>query len=135
MSADIHGDSIIIQNLAVLARVGVTEEERAEPQHLTVSVALGLGTGFAAIADRLENTVDYAAVCDALKAEAKACQRNLIETLAEDLAAEVLQRFPISKVTVEVRKVHHPRHGIRRGETLQTGRVACGSGSLITPQR
>lgn len=108
MSRDIHEDTILIHNLAISARIGVTEEERAEAQHLTVSASMWLGTGFAAIADRLENTVDYGAVCEALKTEAKAGERNLIETLAEDLAAEVLHRFPISMVEVEVRKYSIP---------------------------
>ena len=52
----------------------------------------------------IEATIDYAAVCEALKTLAAARPRKLVETLAEEIAADLLSRFPIRHVAVEVRK-------------------------------
>ncbi len=97
-------ESIIISQLDVIALVGVDPIERAAPQRLTVSLRLLPQRGFAGLADDIANTVDYAAVCDAIRDETGAKSRHLIETLAEDIATMVLDRFPLRAVEVEVRK-------------------------------
>ena len=97
-------DQIHIEALEVRAHIGVPEEERAAPQRLTVTLTLEPKTDFRALDDRIEATIDYAAVCEAVKALAAARPRRLVETLAEEIAAEMLGRFPIRQVAVEVRK-------------------------------
>lgn len=97
-------DQIHIEALEIRARIGVPEEERTTPQRLTVSLTLELKTDFRDLCDRIEATIDYAAVCEAVKALAAAQPRHLVETLAEEIAADLLKRFPIRRLTVEVRK-------------------------------
>lgn len=97
-------DLIHIEALEVRSRIGVPEEERSAPQRLTVTLTLEPAAGFRALGDRLEGTVDYAAVCEAVKAIAAERARRLVETLAEELAAQLLARFPLRRVEVEVRK-------------------------------
>jgi dihydroneopterin aldolase len=97
-------DSIIVSGLEVLAEVGVTAAERESAQRLAVSLRLIPERGLAALGDDIANTVDYAAVCDAVRKEAGAKPRRLIETLAEDIAARLLERFPLQAVEVQVRK-------------------------------
>ena len=97
-------DQIHIEALEVRCRIGVPEEERAAPQRLTVTLTLEPNADFRALGDRIEATIDYAAVCEAVKTLAAARPRQLVETLAEEIAAEVLGRFPIRQVAVEVRK-------------------------------
>ena len=97
-------DQIHIEALEVRCLIGVPEEERAALQRLTVTLTLEPNTDFRALDDRIEATVDYAAVCEAVKALAAARPRRLVETLAEEIAAELLGRFPIRQVAVEVRK-------------------------------
>jgi dihydroneopterin aldolase len=97
-------ESIIVSQLDLLARVGVPAAEREAAQRLTVSLRLVPERGLADLADEIDNTVDYAAVCEAVRHEAEAKPRRLIETLAEDLAALLLTRFPLRAVEVEVRK-------------------------------
>src|SRR6266853_1783154 len=60
--------------------------------------------GFRELGDDLRNTVDYFAVCQAVKALAGARPRRLIETLAEEIAAAVLRDFAVAAVEVELRK-------------------------------
>lgn len=97
-------DEIHVSNLALNVHVGVSDEERARPQRLTVSLTLRPVRGFVALEDRIENTVNYSAVCAAVRALAATHPRRLIETLAADLAEAVLARFPVVSVDVELRK-------------------------------
>ncbi len=102
-------DLIHIEALEVRSHIGVPDEERAEPQRLTVTLTLEARTDFRTLGDRFEETIDYAAVCDVVQAIALERPRKLVETLAEEIAAGLLHRFPIRQLTVEVRKFILPQ--------------------------
>ncbi|XHR29123.1 MAG: dihydroneopterin aldolase [Chthoniobacteraceae bacterium] len=102
-------DLIHIEALEVRSRIGVPDEERAEPQRLTVTLTLEASTDFRTLGDRFEETIDYAAVCDVTQAIALEKPRKLVETLAEEISAGLLSRFPIRQLTVEVRKFILPQ--------------------------
>lgn len=97
-------DQIIISQLGISTFIGATEEERRKPQRLRVSVVMEPSVSFSTISDQLENTVDYAAVSTAIKSLAATGQRLLIETLAEEIAAMLLNCHPLAAVDVELRK-------------------------------
>lgn len=97
-------DQILISNLELAARIGITAQEREKPQRLTVSLVLEPKRNFSALGDRIENTVDYAEVCLRTAAPAARAGRNLIETLAEEIAAMLLNDFPLNSVEIELRK-------------------------------
>lgn len=97
-------DSIVVSQIELFSHVGVPSTERTATQRLTVSLRLIPLRGFAALHDDLANTVDYAAVCDEVRHEAEVKSRHLIETLADDVASALLDRFPLRAVEVEVRK-------------------------------
>jgi len=97
-------DEIRIQELELMARVGVPDEERAQPQRLTVSLVLQLPGNFGHLGDDLARTVDYAAVCDELRRFVSNRQDKLIETLAHEMAEHVLRHFALVRVELELRK-------------------------------
>lgn len=97
-------DEIHVSNLALNLHIGVTDEEQAQPQRLTVSLTLRPRRGFVGLDDRIENTVNYAAVCAAVRTLAATHPRRLVETLALDIAGEILTRFAVASVEVELRK-------------------------------
>ena len=97
-------DRIHIEQLEIQANVGVPEDERATPQRLIVSITLTPPSAFAALDDGLESTIDYAAVCEAVKEHVRGRSFKLIETLAHQLAALVKERFAAKRVEIEVRK-------------------------------
>ena len=99
-------DQIHVAGLALNLRLGVTERERVAVQRLPVSLTLRPVDGFAGLDDRIENTLNYSAVCAAVRALADRNEpRKLIETFAEDIAATVLAEFPrCMEVSVELRK-------------------------------
>ncbi len=98
-------DSIHISNLVLNVRIGVTHEEQALPQRLTVSLTLYPARLFSELHDHIEETINYAEVCAVVRELAAGSPRRLIETLAEDIAAKVLAGFTAcSALDVELRK-------------------------------
>jgi dihydroneopterin aldolase len=97
-------DEIHIEQLEVFARIGVPEEERTNPQRLTVSISFWPYQQTRDLADKIDQTVNYSAVAEETKKFVRDQSVNLIETLADRLATHLLKTFPIQKVTVEVRK-------------------------------
>ena len=102
-------DCILISRLELSARIGITAEEREVPQRLTVSLVLYPKTAFHDLDDRIENTVDYEQVCNRVTTLAENDERNLVETLAEQIAALLLVDFPLKAVEIELRKYILPQ--------------------------
>ena len=97
-------DEIHIEQLEVLTRIGVPEEERANPQRLTMNISLWPHEKTGDLADNIEQTVNYSAVAEETKNFVRDQSLNLIETLADRVAMHLLKTFSIQKVTIEVRK-------------------------------
>jgi dihydroneopterin aldolase len=114
-------DRILLRSLVFEGRHGVSDAERAVPQPIEVDVALSLDLRAAGATDELERTVDYSAVARAVGQVIRSTSFQLIESIAEAIAADLLAAHP-SVEEVEVR-VHKPR--IRLGEAGATaGREA-----------
>jgi len=97
-------DQILIEDLELTAWVGVPEEERAQPQPITVSLVLQPRNSFDRLSDELQGTVDYAVVCEGLRQFVATHQWKLIETLAHEMAEHLLAQFDLTKVELELRK-------------------------------
>jgi dihydroneopterin aldolase len=98
-------DKISIQGLEVWTRIGVPEEERARPQKLEINASFEVETvPEAARFDEVDLTVNYFDVAQAIRRIAESKERKLIETLAEDLASELLSEFGLKEIEVEIRK-------------------------------
>lgn len=102
-------DNIVIRDLEVEARVGVTEQERAQPQRLLVSVELDLDLREAGRSDNVAKTTDYAMLADLIRRLATKKPHNLVESIAEELADAILQQKLAQAVTIEVKKFSVPR--------------------------
>lgn len=97
-------DLIHIEQLELLARLGVPDDERATPQRLALNLTLEPANDFRALGDRIENTVDYFVVAQTVQQLAAARPRHLLETLADEIAQEVLTHFAVRTVELELRK-------------------------------
>jgi dihydroneopterin aldolase len=97
-------DSIEIEELELFARVGITENERANPQRLTLTITVWPRAQFEDLQDDIGNTTNYSALCSVARDFARSRTSHLIETLVTELAAELLRAFPIEKVRLELRK-------------------------------
>jgi len=97
-------DEVHIEQLEVFTVIGVLEHERKGLQRLTVSISFWPYEEAQDLADNIEKAVNYSAVAEETKRFAREQAVNLIETLADRLAAHLLKAFPIQKVTIELRK-------------------------------
>jgi 7,8-dihydroneopterin aldolase/epimerase/oxygenase len=98
-------DRIVLAGMVFLARHGVNEWEKVEEQRFEVDVELGVDSRGAAAADDIAGTVDYRAVREAVRAVVEGPSVNLIETLAESIAREILAaNVDVHEVVVRVRK-------------------------------
>lgn len=95
-------DQIIIRGLRLKTRIGVPEEERAAPQELRAHITMRVP--FPQNEDCIDGTVDYKEVSDQITELAATGERQLIETLAENIAAHILTCFSVQKVRVELEK-------------------------------
>lgn len=102
-------NEILIKSLSVECHIGVPDEERAQPQRLLIDATLVPRTPFADLNDDLALTADYDAASRRISAIAAERPRKLIETLAADLAAMLLQEFPLLAAEVEIRKFILPQ--------------------------
>src|SRR2546421_12526651 len=94
------GDTIHIEALELAAHVGVTEEERAAPQRLTVSITIWPVADLGRTDDELAKTVNYATVCQRVRELIARDHHKLIESVAEMIAQHRLQDFPIERTVV-----------------------------------
>ena len=97
-------DQIVVEGLELSSFIGVPDAERASSQRLTVNLTLEPRGDFRALEDSIANAVDYAAVAEFVQALSLVRPRHLIETLAEEIAMALLDRFPLRAVNVELRK-------------------------------
>ena len=97
-------DRIIIKDLRLRAVVGVNRWEQAAPQVVAVDLEIAADAAKAAAADRIADTVDYKRVSRDISALAASRKFELIETLAEAIAALVLTEHGAPWVRVTARK-------------------------------
>src|SRR5256885_17040158 len=102
LSTRLAMDKIVIHDLEVFYQVGITEAERAQPQRLLLTVEMAHDFKAAATRDDLAETIDYAALSQRLLRFGQDCHWALIETVAIDLVAMILEDFSPKQVTVEV---------------------------------
>ena len=75
-------DRIIINDLKVYAFHGVADEEKALGQMFTVSLSIGADLEKAAFSGKLDDTIDYSAVCATVCEALCSAKYDLIETAA-----------------------------------------------------
>jgi FolB domain-containing protein len=103
-SPEHDGDLIRIEQIEVLAHIGVPDDERSQPQRLTISIAFWPNKSGAELNDDIARAVNYAAVCAEVRKFVGERRDKLIETLADKLAFHLLQVFGIRRITIELRK-------------------------------
>lgn len=100
-------DVIKISGIEAKGFNGVLEKERKRGQKFLVDVELYLP--LKNLNDQLNKTVNYAEVAQVVKNQITGDPRMLIETLAEDIAREILKKFKrIKRVKVVVHKPNAP---------------------------
>ena len=95
--------AIEVRGLELRGFHGALEEEQREGQRFVFDVTL-VAHDAGVRSDQLADTVDYTAVVARIREISDGRRFNLIEALAATIADDLLQRFPVSRVRVRVRK-------------------------------
>lgn len=102
-------DVIELRGLRLRAVVGVLAWERRVTQPLELDLDVAVDLARAGASDDLHDTVDYGRLCAIAESVAVEGRFELLEALAEHLAAELLAAdIRIGAVTVAVRKLEPP---------------------------
>lgn len=101
-------DRIALEGVRVVACHGVLPHEKVEPQPFVADVSLEIDLHAAGASDDLARTVSYADVAQQTEAILAGPPVDLIETLAERIAAAALAHPPVTAVEVVVHKPHAP---------------------------
>ena len=97
-------DRIHIEQLKIVARVGVSKRERARSQRLALSITIWPRFQVDDLDDDVTKTVDYSKLCQEAKKFVQGRADKLIETLADAMAEHLLRKFAVRRITVELRK-------------------------------
>lgn len=96
---------ILVGRLRFDCIIGILPQERLETQPLEIDIELTADFRAAARSDRIDDTADYAAVADRVRALAVENRYELVETLVADACRLVLDRFPgVQGVKITARK-------------------------------
>lgn len=102
-------DKIKISNLEVFANHGVYPEENKLGQKFVISAQLYTSLYEAGCSDALEASVNYGEVCCFIKEFTESRTYKLLESLAENLARELLLKYDrLQQVDVEIKKPWAP---------------------------
>ena len=114
---DKHKDCITIKDISIYSYHGLLPEERQRGQEFLVSLVMEVDLAGVAASDDITYTVNYAEVVNKLQEIFTSNTYNLIETLAEKIAGELLNFTRIKGIEVSVEKPRPPL-------TATTGGVA-----------
>ena len=101
-------DFIEVKGISGFGYHGLFEHERINGQSFSVDVILELRNKKASKSDRIEDAVDYSKVIALVHAHIVGEPVNLIERLAQRIAENLLEQFPIKSVEVVVHKANAP---------------------------
>ncbi|HXT09942.1 MAG TPA: dihydroneopterin aldolase [Candidatus Angelobacter sp.] len=100
---------INIVDLEVFYQIGITDEERAKPQRLLITVEMDLDFSAASLSDRLEKTINYFDITQELLKFGQGRNWKLLEKLTANIADFIMARFRPEAVMVEVKKFPIPQ--------------------------
>lgn len=101
-------DRITLTGVRVHAHHGVYDAEREHGQEFVIDVAVAVDLAAAASGDDLSRTVHYGELAEAVVAAVERDPVDLIETVAERVAAVALAYAAVDEVEVTVHKPEAP---------------------------
>jgi dihydroneopterin aldolase len=102
------GVTVEIVGLSLYTHHGVSAAEREIGQRLVLDVRFDVGEPDALITDRVEDTVDYAEVCQVIALVAQQRSYKTLERLCAVIAERLSTQFGAESVTVKASKPEPP---------------------------
>jgi len=95
---------IVINDLTIACRIGVTDKERANLQRLRINLTLDIQPAPPRL-DRISEVVDYGALASKVRDVCAKAEFRLLETLAGRLAATCFEDHRVEGVCVRIEKL------------------------------
>ncbi len=130
-------DRISLRDYVVEAEIGAFQQERGRPQRLRFNVVVDLPPPGRLIEDDVDRILSYDVLTDAIAAELAAERLNLLETLAERIAARILQAPMAEQVILRIEKLDRVAGALgveilrRKGDIARMARAAQGGPERI----
>lgn len=104
-------DRIILEGMQFYGYHGRNEEERVLGQPFEVNMEAEIDLSAAGTSDDIADSVSYTDLYRVAKRHAEGQPRNLVEAVAQAIASEILDEFPVESVRVRVTKTRPPIKG------------------------
>ena len=98
-------DAIRLKDLTVFGHFGVSPAEREVGQKIQLDIELTADLKAACESDSLKDTINYEAVYANVMEVVSGRKHRLLEALGEEIAYTLIQNFPVTKVTISLRKL------------------------------
>ncbi|WP_242676576.1 dihydroneopterin aldolase [Rhodococcus sp. ABRD24] len=126
--SDVSGDRIELRGLKVRGNHGVFEHEKRDGQDFLVDVTLWMDLAPAAASDDLADTFDYGDLAQRAAAIVGGPARDLIETVAAEIADDIMQDARVQRVEVVLHKPAAPIPLTFADVAVVAGRVRAAAG-------
>jgi dihydroneopterin aldolase len=100
--------TIEISGLSLFTHIGVSAAEREVGQRLLLDIRMDAGQCDATVTDRIEDTIDYGEVCDAVNLVSQQRSYRTLERLCAAVAERLLDRYDARAVWVKAAKPEPP---------------------------
>jgi len=114
-------DTIFLRDLRIDTVIGIYDWERRIQQTVSFDIEMGADIRRAAASDNIIDTLDYKSVAKRLIQYVGESEFNLVETLAERVAAIIMEEFSVPWVRVTLNKVGAVRGAAGVGIIIERG--------------
>lgn len=103
-------DIVFIQGLKIDAIIGVYDWERAIGQLLVVDCEMVCDTTKASQTDDVAHAINYKSVCEDIERLCCDIKAKLLEKLAQEICAYLLENYPCQTITLSIHKPNAIQH-------------------------
>ncbi len=114
-------DIVFLQQLQLEAVIGVYDWEREIRQPLTMDLELAANVKAAASTDRIQDALDYHAIAKRITSYVAGSEFQLVETLAEQCAALLMQEFGVTWLRLTLHKPDAIKQAASVGVIIERG--------------
>ena len=104
-------DKIILSGMVFYGFHGANSEEKELGQRFIVDLEIEYDLRAAGESDNLADTINYSRFYRAVKEVMEGPSLNLLETVAQRIASNILERFPVESAMVRLKKPEVPIKG------------------------
>ncbi|MFN3525575.1 MAG: dihydroneopterin aldolase [Paracoccus sp. (in: a-proteobacteria)] len=120
-----HPDRIFLRDHVILAEIGAFQSERGHDQRLRFNLTVDLRQPVSGADDHVDAVLSYDVLTQAVDTALADQRYNLVETLAERIAAEVLSHPRAARIEVTVEKLDRGPGGLGVSIIREAGRVSA----------